>query len=167
MRSPGIFRQSRGVVSRHSPATALRRRTTIPQPCGPASRRLMQSKSRRGSRTISAGFEYDGWTELERSEYVSVVQYTDLFADDHAKGFWYWFWNHTPNLQAGLCRAELGLSRSRERGGELKVDFRAWMPPFQRSAVVWKRSGLDGGAAGGPNGGNVSMRSDKGVESHD
>ena len=51
-----------------------------------------------GRDRVSVGFEYDGWTELERSEYVSVVQYADLFADDHAKGLWFWFWNHTPHL---------------------------------------------------------------------
>ena len=92
---------------------------------------------------VSVGFEYDGWTELQRSEYVSVVQYADLFADDHAKGLWFWFWNHTPHLQPDFVVLNWN-SPEPARGGEMKLDFRAWMPPFQRSAVVWKRSDLTG-----------------------
>jgi len=96
-----------------------------------------------GRDRVSVGFEYDGWTELERSEYVSVVQYADLFADDHVKGLWFWFWNHTPHLQPDFVVLNWN-SPERAHGGEVKVDFRAWMPPFQRSAVVWKRSDLTG-----------------------
>jgi hypothetical protein len=92
---------------------------------------------------VSVGFEYDGWTELQRSEYVSVVQYADLFADDHAKGLWFWFWNHTPHLQPDFVVLNWN-SPERAHGGETKVDFRAWMPPFERSAVVWRRSDLTG-----------------------
>ncbi len=60
---------------------------------------------------ISAGFEYDGWTELERSEYVRGAPYTGLLGEDPPKGFWYWFWNHTPNLRPDfvvLNRASAG-----------------------------------------------------------
>jgi hypothetical protein len=96
-----------------------------------------------GRERVSVGFEYDGWTELERSEYVSVVQYADLFADDHAKGLWFWFWNHTPHLQPDFVVLNWN-APERAHGGEMKVDFRAWMPPFERSAVVWKRSDLSG-----------------------
>ena len=92
---------------------------------------------------VSVGFEYDGWTELQRSEYVSVVQYADLFVDDHAKGLWFWFWNHTPHLQPDFVVLNWN-SPERAHGGEMKVDFRAWTPPFERSAVVWKRSDLTG-----------------------
>jgi hypothetical protein len=90
---------------------------------------------------MSVGFEYDGWTELQRSEYVSVVQYDDLFADDHAKGFWFWFWNHTPNLHPDFVILNWN-SPEPAHGGELKLDFNAWTPPFRRSAVVWRRTDL-------------------------
>ncbi|MGA2711460.1 MAG: hypothetical protein ABSG41_00015 [Bryobacteraceae bacterium] len=96
-----------------------------------------------GRDRVSAGFEYDGWTELERSEYVSVVQYQDPFADDHAKGFWFWFWNHTPNLRPDFVILSW-TSPEPAQGGELKVDFRAWMPPFRRSAIAWRRADLTG-----------------------
>jgi hypothetical protein len=92
---------------------------------------------------ISAGFEHDGWTELERSEYVKVAQYTDFLGDDSAKGFWYWFWNHTPNLQPDFVILNRG-SAEPKKLGELQVDFRTWLPPFQWSAVVWKRTDLTG-----------------------
>jgi hypothetical protein len=92
---------------------------------------------------ISAGFEYDGWTELERSEYVKVAQYTDFLGDDSAKGFWYWFWNHTPNLWPDFVILNRDSAEPRNVG-ELKVDFRTWLPPFQWSAVVWKRTDLTG-----------------------
>lgn len=96
-----------------------------------------------GRDRISAGFEYDGWTELERSEYVKVATYTDFLRDDHAKGFWYWFWNHTPNLRPDFVILNRD-SAEPVNVGDLKVDFRTWLPPFQWSAVVWKRTDLTG-----------------------
>ena len=124
-----------GIATTHDYFAALRARVTAAH--------ALERTAGIGRDRVSAGFEYDGWTELERSEYVSVVQYQDLFADDHAKGFWFWFWNHTPNLRPDyvvLNRA----SKEQAQGGELKVDFRAWMPPFHRSAVAWRRTDLTG-----------------------
>ncbi len=120
-----------GIATTHDYSAALRARIAAAHQLGV------------GRERVSVGFEYDGWTELERSEYVSVVQYADLFADDHAKGLWFWFWNHTPHLQPDYVVLNWNSPES-ARGGELKVDFRAWMPPFQRSAVVWRRSDLTG-----------------------
>jgi hypothetical protein len=90
---------------------------------------------------ISAGFEYDGWTELERSEYARVVQYQDSMADDHAKGFWFWFWDHTPDLHPEYVVLNW-TSPEPVRGVVSKIDFSAWLPPFRRHAVVWRRSDL-------------------------
>ncbi len=118
-----------GIATTHDYSAALRARIA-------AARGIDRAR-------VSVGFEYDGWTELQRSEYVSVVQYADLFADDHAKGLWFWFWNHTPHLQPDFVVLNWNSSEP-VRGGEMKVDFRAWMPPFQRSAVVWRRSDLTG-----------------------
>jgi hypothetical protein len=89
-----------------------------------------------GRDRVSVGFEYDGWTELERSEYVSVVQYRDLFADNHAKGFWFTFWNHTPNLGPDFVILNQAFPKPAQ-GGELKVDFRAWMP--HSADRLWRR----------------------------
>jgi hypothetical protein len=89
-----------------------------------------------GRDRVSVGFEYDGWTELERSEYVTVLQYQDLFADDHAKGFWFTFWNHTPNLRPDFVILNQAFPKPAQ-GGELKVDFRAWMP--HSADRLWRR----------------------------
>ncbi len=123
-----------GIATTHDYSAALRARIA-------AAHELAETGV--GRDRVSVEFEYDGWTELERCEYVSVVQYADLFADDHAKGLWFWFWNHTPHLQPDYVVLNWN-SPERAHGGEMKVDFRAWMPPFQRSAVVWKRSDLTG-----------------------
>jgi hypothetical protein len=96
-----------------------------------------------GRDRISAGFEYDGWTELAHSGYVSVVRYNDLSVQDHAKGFWFWFWNHTPDLKPDFVVLNW-TAAERPQGAGVRVDFRAWLPPFRRSAVVWRRSDLTG-----------------------
>ncbi len=124
-----------GIATTHDYFAALRARV--------AAAHALERTAGVGRDRVSAGFEYDGWTELERSEYVSVVQYQDLFADDHAKGFWFWFWNHTPNLRPDYVVLNQAF-REPVQGGELKVSFRAWMPPFRRFAVVWRRTDLTG-----------------------
>lgn len=124
-----------GIATTHDYFAALRARVA-------AAHAIEKTADVRRDR-VSAGFEYDGWTELEQSEYVSVVQYQDLFADDHAKGFWFWFWNHTPHLRPDFVVLNWAFQEPAQ-GGELRVDFRAWMPPFRRSAVVWRRADLTG-----------------------
>jgi hypothetical protein len=121
-----------GIATTHDYAASLRARI--------AAAGALQ-KSGIGRDRISAGFEYDGWTELERSEYARVVQYQDSLADDHAKGFWFWFWNHTPNLHPEYV-VLIWTSPEPVRGVVSKVDFGAWLPPFRRHAVVWRRSDL-------------------------
>jgi hypothetical protein len=89
---------------------------------------------------ISAGFEYDGWTQVERSGYVRVVQFEDSLTDDHRKGFWFEFWDHCGNFRPDFV--VLTSTAPKAAGGQLRVDFRTWAPPFRRSAVAWKRSDL-------------------------
>ena len=90
---------------------------------------------------ISAGFEYDGWTMLQRSGYVTVVQYGDDLEDNFRKGFWFEFWNHGAGFQPDYVILNW-TSPGPARGGEMKADFSAWMPPFQRSVIAWKRTDL-------------------------
>lgn len=122
-----------GIATTHDYSAALRARIAVAE-------RLQQSGI--GRDHVSAGFEYDGWTELERSEYASVVQYKDLFADDHAKGFWFWFWNHTPNLHPDYVVMNWTSPEPVRGVVGPKVDFQAWLPPHRRSAVAWKRADL-------------------------
>lgn len=123
-----------GILTTHDYAAALRARIAVAD----ALQRTGVDRNH-----ISVGFEYDGWTELQHSEYARVLQYDDVFADDHAKGFWFWFWNHTPNLDPDFVVLNWN-SAEPVRGGELKVDYLAWMSPFRRSAVAWRRSDLTG-----------------------
>lgn len=90
---------------------------------------------------ISAGFEYDGWTELDRSGHANAVGYEDLVVDDAPKGFWFSFWDHTPDLRPDYVILNW-TSPATGGNGESTFEYRTWLPPFRRSAVVWKRSDL-------------------------
>jgi len=90
---------------------------------------------------ISAGFENDAWDQVKRSDHVRVSQYQDRFVDDSAKGFWYEFWDHTPDLHPDFVVLNLELGGSAQ-GAVLTMAFHAWMPPFQRLVVVWRRKDL-------------------------
>jgi hypothetical protein len=94
-----------------------------------------------GRDRISAGFEYDGWTQLERSEYVRVVQYDDQFVQNKGKEFWFEFWDHSAGFRPDFVILNWNSSKPASVG-ELNVDYQAWMPPFRRSVVAWKRSDL-------------------------
>jgi hypothetical protein len=120
-----------GIVTTHDYFAALRARVA-------AAGALEKTGIQRDR--ISAGFEYDGWTQVERSGYVRVVQFEDMFTDDHGKGFWFEFWDHSANFRPDFV--VLNSNAPEAAGGQLRVDFRAWMPPFQRSAVAWKRTDL-------------------------
>ena len=90
---------------------------------------------------ISAGFEYDGWTMLQRSGYVRVVEYSDGLEDNFRKGFWFEFWNHGAGFQPDYVILN-GTCSGPVPGGAVKANFHAWTPPFQRSVVAWRRADL-------------------------
>ncbi|HUI78519.1 MAG TPA: hypothetical protein VLY24_11390 [Bryobacteraceae bacterium] len=121
-----------GVASTHDYFVGLRARIS-------AARELENTGIPRNR--ISAGFEYDAWTEVESSGYVKAAQYQDHFADDSAKGFWFEFWDHTPDVHPDFVVLSLKPGESAP-GTVLTVDFHAWIPPFQRSVVVWRRNDL-------------------------
>jgi hypothetical protein len=94
-----------------------------------------------GRNRISPGGEHDGWTQLLFTDRIRGVDYTDQFADDTSKGFWFEAWDHTPNLSPDY----VVLNRNRPdapQAGVLSVEFDAWLPPHRRSVVLWKRSDL-------------------------
>ncbi len=94
-----------------------------------------------GRDRISAGFEYDGWTLVKRSGHVRVAQYEDRFTDNYREGFWFEFWNHAPDFRPDFVILNWN-SEQPVHGGESHAEFRAWMPPFRRSVVAWKRTDL-------------------------
>jgi hypothetical protein len=91
---------------------------------------------------ISAGFEYDGWTEIELrghlnmqgivvppNSYISQDGRTYPLADP------YWFWDQTPTVQPFflvVTSPQQGLLTK----NEFTVRYQAWLPPFQRRVLV-------------------------------
>jgi hypothetical protein len=90
---------------------------------------------------LSAAFEYDAWGQLERSEYARGTRYSDHVADDSAKGFWFELWDHLADLHPDYVVLNATDSRP-PRVGEFSVGYSAWIPPFHRYIVVWKRADL-------------------------
>lgn len=124
-----------GIAATHDYFAAERTRTI-------AAEQLEKSGIRRD--LISAGFEYDGWTQVERSGYVRAAQYGDWQVDDSDKGFWFEFWSHTPDFRPDFVVLN-SYSGEFVRRGLFQINFCAWIPPFRRSAVVWRRSDLKAG----------------------
>ena len=123
-----------GVAATHDYFNALRARTT-------AAHTLEQAGVPRNH--ISAGFEYDAWTEVTGAGHVEVSRYQDQLVDNSARGFWMEFWNHVPHSQPDfvILHEQAGAPAG---GGVFKVEFSAWLPPYRRSMVVWRRSQLTG-----------------------
>jgi hypothetical protein len=122
------------VASTHDYFAALRARTA-------AANRLESAGIPR--RHISAAFEYDGWTQVSRWGHVRVERYADHFLNCYDKGYWLEFWNHTPDFRPEFVVLNEQLGR-----GLFSVPFHAWLPPHDRSVVVWRRSDLNGVLAG-------------------
>jgi hypothetical protein len=122
-----------GVASTHDYFEGLRARV-----------RAAHDLERRGIDPVrfSAGFEYDSWAQLERTEYVKGPGYEDYFADRSAKGFWPEIWNHLADIRPEF------VVMNWIRPGPPRADparvfaYRAWLPPFQRYVVVWDREDL-------------------------
>jgi hypothetical protein len=93
---------------------------------------------------ITAGFEYDGWTELEISGHINddrvrvpalAYQPVDREKAYGHLAFGYYFWPRTPSIdpryfvvyspQPGLVPA-----------GRPPVHYRAWLPPFHRTVLM-------------------------------
>jgi hypothetical protein len=90
---------------------------------------------------ISAGFEYDGWTQVVRWGHVGVARYEDRLKDESPKGFWFEFWDHAPDFHPDFVVLNSYFDK-RPAKGVLQIDVGAWIPPFRRSVVVWRRSDL-------------------------
>ena len=94
-----------------------------------------------GRSHISAGMEYDGWTQLYFTDHVRGVDYTDQFADNTAKGFWFEAWDHLPNVQPDYVVLNW-IGADPPHGVAASAGFDAWLPPHRRTVVMWKRADL-------------------------
>ena len=90
---------------------------------------------------ISASFEYDAWGQLERTETARGTRYSDHVANNSARGFWFELWDHLADLNPDYVMLNATDSR-RPQVGEFPVEYSAWIPPFRRYIVVWKRADL-------------------------
>jgi hypothetical protein len=90
---------------------------------------------------ISAGFEFDGWAELQKSEHIPDVPVgNSSIPGKRIMPSPYWFWVNTPSLNP---RYILSLSRlDGLRDSEFPpVEYRTWLPPFTGSILI-QRTGL-------------------------
>jgi hypothetical protein len=91
---------------------------------------------------ISAGFEYDGWTEIALRGHLNmqgIVVPPNSWISPEGRTFPlappYWFWDETPTIQPSylvVTSPQPGLLTLKE----FAVRYQAWLPPFERPALV-------------------------------
>jgi hypothetical protein len=95
---------------------------------------------------ISAGLEYDGWTQLEQTGHLEKKQnrgYRLPVMDTGRKPENYWFWDATPDVRPRYFVAyspQVGLSMP----PFARVPYAAWLPPFHREILVQTQSTAGG-----------------------
>ena len=89
---------------------------------------------------VSAGFEYDGWTQLEEAGSVRGSTYHDAFEWNNTDRFW--FWHHATALRPDYV---VSISLGPASDDLLSVPFTSWFPPFRRFAIVQRRQDLPKG----------------------
>jgi hypothetical protein len=87
---------------------------------------------------ISAGFEYDGWLQLQMAGSVRPVQYGDNLA---VKPGEFWFWQKTTALTPEYVVSSWPVN-TMPASRMVAIPFPAWLPPFHRAAVVSKRADI-------------------------
>jgi hypothetical protein len=94
--------------------------------------------------SITAGLEYDGWTELEHSGHIADADFPDEDAEDSGApqpGRRYpvsppfWFWAKTPSIDPVYIVAYSRLPELRD-AAFAPVGYRAWLPPFHRQVFT-------------------------------
>jgi hypothetical protein len=111
------------------------------------------------SRCISAGLEYDGWTEIALHGYINRLEiavppnsYQSVAGRTYPVNPPYWFWELTPTLEPAwlvVTSPQPGLSTLNEYG----VSYYAWLPPFERRVLV--QAAKDAAAKCGQRAGNA------------
>jgi hypothetical protein len=93
-------------------------------------------------RCISAGFEYDGWTQIALSGYLNYSRiavpanaYNPQLGRSYPLTPPYWFWKNTPSVEP-LYLVVVSPQPNLHTFGRFTVNYRAWMPPFQRRLLV-------------------------------
>ncbi len=91
---------------------------------------------------ISAGMEFDAWTELTGAGFVPNVPpkyaHGKLPETDHRKDLLpksFWFWPYTPSVDPKYILS-LSPVEGLHASGFAPVEYRAWLPPFTRTILI-------------------------------
>jgi hypothetical protein len=88
---------------------------------------------------ISAGFEYDGWTQLQLTGRINTPMPGDHIQRDVADQFW--FWTYTKALRPEYVASYTGPSEP-EGNAVVRIPFSTWIPPFHRWVIICRRAEL-------------------------
>ena len=88
---------------------------------------------------ISAGLEYDGWTQLEMTGKIRGTRHDDAFEFNLTDRFW--FWHFTDALRPEYV-ASYTPSSNQARNHRPAVNFISWAPPSVRSVVISRKQDL-------------------------
>lgn len=86
---------------------------------------------------ISAGLEYDGWTQLETAGEVPPLEERRNSKRTYRIPEPYWFWRMTPVIDPVYLVVYSPLKDLRDTSYP-PVSYHAWLPPFQRHVLVQK-----------------------------
>jgi hypothetical protein len=86
---------------------------------------------------VSAGFEYDGWTQLQLKGRIVTPRYGGP-GGNTMNGFW--FWPYTTAVRPDYVVAYSQGLKAVE--GLPSLSFKTWLPPFRRYVTVFKRADL-------------------------
>ncbi len=86
---------------------------------------------------VSAGLEFDGWTQLETTGAVPPLAQRQNFARSYSIPDPYWFWRMTPVLDP-LYVVVYAPEPYLRPSTFPPVPYAAWLPPFRRSVLVQK-----------------------------
>jgi hypothetical protein len=120
-----------GTAVTHDYYAALRARTAV----------VAKAESQGVPRNaISAGFENDGWTQLQTAGRLKGVAYRDNLIWNTSTVFW--FWKYTTALHPDyLAITKIGPVDANPQA-LAQVPYRTWIAPHQRFAGMWKASDL-------------------------
>jgi hypothetical protein len=119
-----------GIATTHDYFASLRARTSV-----------AESLQRRGIARdrISAGFEYDGWTQVQQTGNIRAPRYGDHPRWNSTDTFFFWSYTNAVRPEYIVINSQ---AITTSASGFPIVPFNSWMPPFRRAVVVSRRSDL-------------------------
>jgi hypothetical protein len=91
---------------------------------------------------ISAGFEYDAWTQVQSTGKMELFHYNEIIEHNNTNKFG--LWAKTPAITPKYVVIYSTLIAPPDKR-LLLIPFAAWLPPFERAVVVLRFRDLPGG----------------------